>query len=257
MFFDGPERREVRSGAHATASDRATIHMGSRRRRTDAARQERPGCKLVERSSDVPATLAPLSISAEHRKGNIMNNETWKPIEGTDSKYEVSNTGKVRSLNYLGHGNTREIKPWNNGGYRRVNLFVAGEKKNFLLHRLVAEAFIPNPENKPEVNHKDGDKWNNAASNLEWTTRKENLKHADDTGLREESIRALRTHNSHKKKPIIATNVITGEEIFFESIQKAQRTIGTKDINRVLKGEQHKAKGYTYRYADAGEVISK
>ena len=181
-------------------------------------------------------------------------NEIWKPIECTDGKYEVSNTGKVRSLNYLGHGKTQELKPWNNGGYRRVNLHIAGKKTNLLLHRLVAEAFIPNPDNKPEVNHKDGDKRNNAADNLEWSTRKENLDHADRTGLRDNSIDALRKHNSHEKRPIIATNVLTGEEILFESIQEAQRTIGTKDISRVLNGKQRKAKGYTYRYAE--EVVS-
>ena len=185
-----------------------------------------------------------------------MNNEIWKPIEGTDGMYEVSNTGKVRSLNYLGRGITKELKPWKNGGYRRINLIVAGKKKNFLLHRMVAEAFIPNPDNKPEVNHKDGDKWNNSVANLEWATRRENITHADETGLRVNSIEALRTHNSNERKPIIATNVITGEEILFESIQSAQRAIGTKDINRVLNGEQHKAKGYTYRYADAKEVVS-
>lgn len=65
------------------------------------------------------------------------------------------------------------------------------------------------------------------------------------------------THNGHEKRPIIATNVATGEETFFESIHEAQRTIGTKDINRVLNGEQHKARGHTYRYACAGEVVSK
>ena len=185
-----------------------------------------------------------------------MINEVWKPIEGTDGRYEVSNTGKVRSLNYGRRGIVKELKPWDNGGYRRINLNVDGEKKNFLLHRLVAEAFIPNPDNKPEVNHKDGDKWNNTVSNLEWSTRIENISHADQTGLREKSIDALRSHNSHERKPIIATNVITGEEIAFESIQAAQRAIGTKDINRVLNGQQRKAKGYTYRYADAGEVVS-
>lgn len=181
--------------------------------------------------------------------------EIWKPIEGTDGKYEVSNTGKVRSLNYRGHGKTQELKPWDNGGYLRVNLSINGKKVNFLLHRLVAEAFIPNPEGKPEVNHLNGDKKKCCADNLEWSTRKENLDHADATGLREGSVIALRESNKQQRKAIIATNVKTGEEIYFESIQKAQRTIGTRDINRVLNGKQKKAKGYTYRYA--GEEVVK
>lgn len=176
--------------------------------------------------------------------------EVWKAIEGTDGRYEVSNTGKVRSLSYGNTGKPKELKPWNNGGYDRVNLQAGGKKTNFLVHRLVATAFLPNPENKPEVNHKDGDKHNNSCDNLEWSTRKENLHHADTTGLRDGSISALLDSNNRLRKPIIATNVETGEETYYPSVKAAQRAIGTKDINAVLSGKQHKAKGHTYRYAN-------
>lgn len=176
--------------------------------------------------------------------------EMWKAIEGTNGRYEISNTGKVRSNNYLGHGTTKELKPWANGGYKRVNMTIAGKKTNRLVHRLVAEAFIPNPENKPEVNHQDGNKHNNRADNLEWSTRKENLDHADATGLRDGSLAAILNSNKRLQRPIIATNVETGEETLYPSIKAAQRAIGTKDINAVLSGKQRKAKGHTYRYAE-------
>ena len=181
-------------------------------------------------------------------------NEIWKPIEGTNGKYEVSNTGKVRSLNYMRRGLISEIKPWNNGGYRRVNLVIEGKKTNFLVHRIVAEAFIPNPENKSEVNHIDGNKNNNCVENLEWSTRNENISHAEITGLRDGSIIALLESNKRLRRPIIATNVNTGEKTYYPSIQAAQKAIGTRDINAVLSGKQYKAKGHTYKYAD-GEVM--
>lgn len=180
--------------------------------------------------------------------------EIWKPIEGTDGKYEVSNTGKVRSMNYGGRGEVQEIRPWNNGGYYRVNLEIAKKKVNFLVHRLVAEAYLPNPERKPEVNHKDGNKHNNSVENLEWSTRKDNIDHADRTGLRVGSVEAILKSNERLRRPIIATNVETGVETYYPSIKEAQRSIGTKDINRVLRGQQHKAKGHTFRYAN-GEVV--
>lgn len=179
--------------------------------------------------------------------------EIWKAIEGTNGLYEVSNTGKVRSNNYLGHGATRELKAWDNGGYDRVTLHVAGRKKNFLVHRLVAEAFLPNDDGKPEVNHKDGNKHNNGADNLEWSTRKENLTHAAETGLRDGSVEALITSNRRLQRPVIATNVETGEETYYPSVQAAQRAIGTKDINAVLSGKQKKAKGFAFRYREVVE----
>lgn len=176
--------------------------------------------------------------------------EIWKPIDGTDGQYEVSNTGKVRSNNYMAHGITKEMKPWDNGGYLRVSLKIKGKQSNRLVHRLVADAFIANEESKQEVNHKDGDKHNNCVENLEWCTRKENLHHADTTGLRDKSVEAILDSNKRSQRAIIATNTETGEETYYPSIQSAQRAIGTRDINRVLNGEQRKAKGHTYRYAE-------
>lgn len=92
----------------------------------------------------------------------------WKRFR--DTPYEVSNTGLVRR-------NARLIKPFKNTkGYLRVVLSLYG-KKAFFIHRMVAETFLPNPDNKPQVNHIDGDKLNNNLSNLEWVTPRENYDH--------------------------------------------------------------------------------
>ena len=104
--------------------------------------------------------------------------ETWKPIDGYPN-YEVSNFGKVRSLNWHNEHKTRELflKP-HNKGYRQVELANDDGKKMFLVHRLVATAFIPNPNNYPQVNHIDADRTNNTAKNLEWCTQSQNMRYA-------------------------------------------------------------------------------
>lgn len=99
--------------------------------------------------------------------------EEWKPIRGLH--YEISSLGNIR--------NSESHKPIsqfdkNGAGYIRVNLFSNGKKKRCFIHRLVAEAFIPNPENKPQVNHKDGNKQNNNLENLEWVNASENMIHS-------------------------------------------------------------------------------
>lgn len=100
--------------------------------------------------------------------------EIWKEVKGYEGRYSVSNTGKVYShirnklLNTPATG-------WSHGGYCFVLLRKDGKGKIKYVHRLVAEAFIPNPKNKPEVNHIDHDNHNNLVTNLEWVTHDENI----------------------------------------------------------------------------------
>lgn len=118
--------------------------------------------------------------------------EEWRPIRGYEGIYDVSNCGRVRSLsrvvnNGSPHGRKLPDKILLPGklkdGYLGVSLNRDGTCKYFKIHRLVAQAFIPNTDNKPYVNHKDGVKTNNVASNLEWCTQAENMRHAYNNGM--------------------------------------------------------------------------
>ena len=91
--------------------------------------------------------------------------EVWKPVPGYESLYDASNYGRIRSMWYE---KVKIIKPQKVKGYLRVNLCKDGKRKNFYVHRLVAMAFIPNPDNLPMINHKDECKTNNIPENLEW-----------------------------------------------------------------------------------------
>ena len=117
--------------------------------------------------------------------------EEWKPIEGYEGLYEVSNLGRVKSIErnvpFRGSSITmhgKVLKPYaNENGYCFVVLYQNTRQKRHKIHRLVAETFIPNPEKKKCINHVDGNKKNNRVDNLEWCTHSENNKHAHDNGL--------------------------------------------------------------------------
>ena len=120
----------------------------------------------------------------------MMSEEIWKPIKGYEGAYEVSNFGRVKALSRIVNVNNNgyftqpeKIKAQSNHyrGYKTVGLKYNGTKKTAYVHRLVAETFLPNPDNLPQVNHKDEDKTNNCVENLEWCTNDYNIHYGTAT----------------------------------------------------------------------------
>jgi hypothetical protein len=164
--------------------------------------------------------------------------EIWKPTEFEG--YFVSNLANVKS--------PRKILTQNNDhkGYKRVQI----KKKWIPVHRLVAKAFIPNPENKPQVNHIDTDKTNNLPDNLEWVTNVENHKHKLEHGLNENATKALRVYTKSIQRKIIQS--LDGEFVAeHESLQSASRSVGTNasNIREVCEGKRKSSKGFQWSYA--------
>jgi hypothetical protein len=109
----------------------------------------------------------------------LQENEKIKFVRGYEEFYSITTLGRVWSNRY-----SRWLKPWiSSKGYEQVTLMVDGKVANPTVHKLVADAFIPNPQNKPQINHKNGNKKDSRVSNLEWVTSRENLQHACDMGL--------------------------------------------------------------------------
>lgn len=169
--------------------------------------------------------------------------EEWKPIDGYEGRYEVSNTGKVISLNYGGtKGKVKELAPQDNGrGYLAVGLRDAKGRNSHYVHRLVAQAFIPNPQNFLEVNHLDEDKSNNQVSNLEWCNRKHNVNYGSATYQRA----------SKMSKAVEAVDPISGKIIhYFISTREAHRNgFNASHVSDCCRGLSKTHRGLTWRYA--------
>lgn len=163
--------------------------------------------------------------------------EIWKDITGYEGKYQVSSFGRVKSLEYH---NAKGIKrcgilqpATDNSGYHRCALSKNNILKTYKVHRLVAIAFIPNPDNLPQINHKDGNKKNNNVENLEWCDNSHNQKHAYRLGLNP-------PHQGHKVK-VALVNKITGERKDFDMVTDASNYLGYKSLEGFRHGLR---KGY-------------
>lgn len=164
--------------------------------------------------------------------------EIWKDIEDYEGFYQVSNFGRVKRVT-----TGRILKgTTDKDGYALVLLSKHNTPSMRITHRLVAQAFIPNPEHKPEVNHIDEDKTNNRVDNLEWSTRKENCNHG---------TRNARLGKSNSI-PIIATNIKTGKVTAFSSCAECARrlSLNAGNISSTLKGRLKQTKGFTFKYKE-------
>lgn len=170
--------------------------------------------------------------------------EIWKDIEGYEGLYQVSNLGRVKSLarTCKSKGNgirdvTERIRKTtiNNCGYVMVSLHKDKKIKNCAMHRLVANAFIDNPNNLPQINHKDGDKTNNQSDNLEWITSSDNNKHKfNELGYRPHNCKKIRRSDG----------------LEFDSAAEAARYMNgyAGHLSQVCNGSRNKAYGYGWEY---------
>ena len=183
--------------------------------------------------------------------------ETWKPVKGYEGLYEVSDRGRVKSLEreisfksknqfgvfYTGYKAPEKILTpiVHKSGYLVVNLYFADTHKTKTIHRLVAEAFIDKPDGKSQVNHIDGNKVNNSVGNLEWVTPSENIKHAYKTALL-----------THPTKPVYQITPVFGLTKRWNGIGEAARTmrLAESGVRECCRGERVSYGGYIWRYCN-------
>lgn len=146
---------------------------------------------------DCPTIIRCIANPKDIYRYTELSGELWLPIKGTDSLYYVSNMGRILTTNYYGHEKLALMKPYQTGksaskgcGYLQVKLYVNGRKQSVKVHRVVAEHFIPNPNDLPQVNHINGNQLDNRVSNLEWMTNTENRRWSSKLSM--ESAKAIR-----------------------------------------------------------------
>lgn len=198
-----------------------------------------------------------------------MEKEIWKDIKGYEGLYQVSNLGRIKSLNYRHTGKEKILIVSNhNSGYKQLQLNKYGKGKMYRVHRLVAEAFIPNPLNLPQVNHKNEMKDDNRVENLEWCNSTYNINYgtrnqqvSDALKGRKMSADAVENmaktkrgiYNTKNSKPVVQmdkTNKIIAE---FPSMCQVQRELGLSigHIYECCRGKRNTCGGYKWKYKEA------
>lgn len=184
--------------------------------------------------------------------------ENWKDVKGYEGFYQVSDLGNVRSLardvyrqNGTFHHHVEEkilVPGINRYCYQYVNLCKNGKRKVMTIHRLVAMAFLPNPENKPMINHKDEVKNNNSVENLEWCSAQYNI----NFGTR--NARMIQNRRSYKFGNAPSAKAVFCEELnkTFDCAKRAGEELGIdrSAITKVCKGKRNTVGGFHWKYAD-------
>ena len=188
--------------------------------------------------------------------------EEWRDVPGYEGLYQVSNYGRVKSLNYKRTGREKLLKPGVDGrGYLRVILYKDGKVKHPRVHRLTAQAFMPNPLNLPQVNHKDENKLNNRVfinedgsvdpekTNLEWCTNEHNCNY----GTRNQRVAEANTNGKTSKR--VYQYALNGELVAIWSSTAECGRIGFNQgavaaccNNKYLREENNKYKGFRWSY---------
>ena len=200
----------------------------------------------------------------------MIEGEEWRSIAGYEGYYEVSNLGRVRSLKRTitnAYGVKVKIRPRilrqtlsgpgkkrkKKDRYKSVGLHKDGVGRTFKVHRLVAEAFIPNPDNLPEIDHIDANKKNNRVDNLRWCTHQQNMQYMVEMGLYRGSYKEmLKPEVREKLLPKLRKRVIRDDGVEFESITSAAKALGrTRNaVGMVVNHPTRKCNGHSFRFAD-------
>ena len=199
-----------------------------------------------------------------------MKGEIWTDIEGYEGLYQVSNMGRVKSLERMKwcglNGGCyykvpeKILEGYDNGyGYSYVILCKDGKDKKCRINRLVAQAFLPNPDNLPEVNHKDEDKQNNYVENLEWCSKSYNINYGTrnkKAGKKiAEKLRGRKQTEEHIKKrskPLFSVDKESGLIMWWQSANEASRQLGISqgNITECCQGKRKSAGNHIWFYAD-------
>lgn len=184
--------------------------------------------------------------------------ERWKDIPGWEGLYQISDKGRLKSFKADPRGRVLSTK--NQTGWY-LNVVLCAKGRSFLsakVHKLVAKAFVPNPENKPQVNHKDGNKQNNSADNLEWVTPEENIRHA--VKLSRDFLNGMIQWNRVLRPKRVLQREFSGKilRVFLNCKEAAKETgVCSRNIHQVASRTEYKpgfirsqAGGFVWEFLD-------